>query len=347
MSEVLGAFEGATPLRRPLPSRRRRRSGVPALLVGALVRAVLLVGVPVAVVVWLLYSPYFLIRDVRVDGGSRVSTAWVQENLQPLVGRHVLGVSLDAVRRRLSAHPWVASVELRRELPDRLRVVVVERQPAALRAQEGGLVFLDAAGEPIAPAPAGGVEGLLVVRYSFAGPVPVREVLDVVGELQRADAAWGAGVREVKVLGEEEFHLVTEPLPFPLLVRAGEVGEGIGNLRRVLPEVTRRWRGIGSVDLRLPRRLIVQHAGEVPPAPPRPAAPVPSVPPADVVEPAAAAVELPVDAGEPLVLPEAAEGAPVVGEDAAGAVGQPAAAPGVGPAPALPAGRSRGSSSGA
>jgi cell division protein FtsQ len=268
MSEALGSFEGTTPLRRPLPSRRRRKSGVAALVFGALVRAVLLVGVPVAVVVWLLYSPYFLIADLEVDGGSRVSAAWVQENLRPLAGRHILGVSLEGVRRRLSDHPWVASVELRRELPDRLRVVVVERQPAALLQRPEGLVFLDAAGEPIAPCPPGGGEGLLVVHYPFAGPVPVAEVLDVVGELQRAEPAWGLGVRQVQVLGEGEFRLATAPLPFPMLVKAGEVREGVTNLRRVLPDVTRRWRGIGSVDLRLPRRLVVQHAGEVVPAPP-------------------------------------------------------------------------------
>src|SRR6185503_769914 len=130
--------DGPTPLRRPFSVRRRKKSGVASLLAGAALRALLVVALPVGVVVWLLYSPYFLIREVKVDGGARVSAAWMQENLQPLVGRHVLAVSLDAVRRRLSAHPWVASVELRRELPDRLRVSVVERQPVALLAAKEG-----------------------------------------------------------------------------------------------------------------------------------------------------------------------------------------------------------------
>ena len=267
MSELLGAFTANTPLRRPLLARRRRSSGVPALVAGALVRAILLVGLPVAVVVWLLYSPYFLIRDVVVEGGARVSAAWVQENLQPLVARHVLGVSLAGVQRRLSTHPWVASVELRRELPDRLRVIVVERQPAALLARGDELLFLDAAGESIAPCPPDGGAGLLRVQSAFTGPVPVSAVLDVVAELQRAEPSWGLGVREVAILGEGEFRLATEPLPFPLLVKSGDVREGVENLRRVLPEVTRRWRGIGSVDLRQPRRLVVQHAGLAPVTP--------------------------------------------------------------------------------
>jgi len=139
----LGSYEGGpTPLRRRFSVKRRKKSGVASLLAGAALRALLVVALPVGVVVWLLYSPYFLIREVKVDGGARVSAAWMEENLTPLVGRHVLAVSLDGVRRRLSAHPWVASVELRRELPNRLRVSVVERQPVALLAGKDGLSLL-------------------------------------------------------------------------------------------------------------------------------------------------------------------------------------------------------------
>jgi hypothetical protein len=152
------AFEGPRPLRRPVargvPLRRRRKSGVAALLAGAALRALLVVALPVAVVVWLLYSPYFLIRQVEVDGGARVSAAWVRAELQPLVGRHVLAVSLEGVRRRLSSHPWVASVELRRQLPNRLRVAIVERQPVALLRSGDDYLFLDAQGLPIASCPA-------------------------------------------------------------------------------------------------------------------------------------------------------------------------------------------------
>src|SRR4029078_2563399 len=129
----LGSYEsGPTPLRRPVNVKRGGRRGVASLLAGAALRALLVVALPVGVVVWLLYSPYFLIREVKVDGGARVSAAWMEENLTPLVGRHVLAVWLEPVRLGLSAHPWVASVELRRELPNRLRVSVVDRQPVAL-----------------------------------------------------------------------------------------------------------------------------------------------------------------------------------------------------------------------
>jgi hypothetical protein len=259
--------DGPTPLRRPFNVRRRRKSGIAALLAAAALRAVLVVALPVGIVVWLLYSPYFLIREVKVDGGARVSAAWMQENLAPLVGRHVLAVSLEGVRRRLSAHPWVASVELRRELPDRLRVSVVERQPVALLAAKEGLVFLDGEGLAIAPVPpattvdaadTARASTLLVLRYRFPGPVPVQPALDVVAELRRAHPAWGVGVREVEILGAGEYRVTTAALPYPLLLEAGTVGAGVANLQSMLPEIERRLPAVGEADLRSPRRLVIR-----------------------------------------------------------------------------------------
>ncbi|HEV8631955.1 MAG TPA: FtsQ-type POTRA domain-containing protein [Thermoanaerobaculia bacterium] len=280
--EMFPAHVGPTPLRRPLAMRRRRRSGVAALLAGAAVRALLVVALPVGIVVWLLYSPYFLIREVKVDGGARVSAAWVEENLRPLVGRHVLAVSLEGVRQRLSAHPWVASVELRRELPDRLRVTVLERRPVALLAEpDGGKTFLDGAGLPIAPCPAPGqadptgvlepgrAHGLLTVRDRFAGAVPVQAALDVVAELRRAQPTWGLEVREIEVLGEGEYRVTTAALDYPLLLKRGTVEEAVTNLQLMLPEISRRVPAVALADLRSPRRLVIQ---------PQPGAPKPNKP---------------------------------------------------------------------
>ena len=271
------ASDGPLPLRRTSGVKRRKRSGVAALLFAAATRAVLVVAVPVAVVVWLLYSPYFLVHEVKVDGGARVSAAWMQENLAPLVGRHVLAVSLESVRRRLSDHPWVASVELRRELPDRIRVSVVERTPVALLADRSGLSFLDGEGKVIAAFDESlakkGNARLLVVRYPLrekymaeggdpeaAPPVPVQPALDLVAELRRAHPAWGVGAEEVEVLGEGEYRVRTAALPYPLLLEAGTVAPAVVNFERMLPQIAGRVREIGEADLRSPHRLVIRPA---------------------------------------------------------------------------------------
>jgi cell division protein FtsQ len=257
---------------RPLPVRRRRRFGVLPLLAMAMTKAVALVGAPVALAAWLYFSPYFAIREIEVSAGERVPMAWVAATLAPLRGRHILGVSLEGVRRKLSAHPWVATVELRKVLPDTLRIEVVERRPVALMRTGDGLFYVDARGEGIAPLPAGAsFEELVVLRQPSGGPLPVAAALALIEELKQADASWAASVREVEVLGERDFLVETAALPFPLVLRAGRVAEGVDRLQAAQREAARRGVEIGAADLRFPRRIFIQPAAAPAPGSNRPA----------------------------------------------------------------------------
>jgi hypothetical protein len=115
---------------------------------------------------------------------ARVPAAWVRQTLEPLVGRNLLRLPLSEVRLRLAANPWIASAEVAKELPDRLRVTVAERQPAVLLRIGEALLYADAAGRPIAPvgSPSSPEElrkqGLLVLSLppqltrSSAAPLP-------------------------------------------------------------------------------------------------------------------------------------------------------------------------------
>ena len=66
-------------------------------------------------------------------------------------------------------------------------------------------------------------------------------------------------------MGEEDFRLHTDALPFPLLVRSGQVKPKIERLVELLPELSRRYMRIEAVDLRFSRRIVVQPAPSSPP----------------------------------------------------------------------------------
>lgn len=244
--------------RRGLPVRRRSRL---VRLVRPFLKAVAIVGVPAAALWWSGTSPRFALADLEVRGSGRVSEAWVRDQLAGLVGRNLVWMPLDSVERTLSSHPWVAGAEVTKELPSRLRVVVVERQPVAVLATADGRFWLGADGGVIGPVEGGAAavpapepmsqpqsappDALLEVRWvaGTAGTLPTRDpdgapgvdsdadsdrgrrilvaALDAAKVLETTAPEWGRALAAVEVLGDEELRLEGDGVPFPLLVRSG------------------------------------------------------------------------------------------------------------------------------
>lgn len=268
--------------RRPFAAKRRKRS-LWLMMLSGFAGALLVVGLPLGLVVWLVTTPRFALRRVEVAGGVRVSAAWAQAALRPLSGGNLLTLPISQVRALLGQHPWIDTVEVRKQLPDQLVVTLSERQPAALMRDGGDLWYLDAAGHRIAPfSPADGAVDLLLVSSSSDVAVEPARALELAQEVRQAQPEWAAKLSEIEVLGDEDYCLYTAALPFPLLVRAGTVADRGRSLAAVLPEIVRRYPRVTSVDLRFERRIVIQPAvasaqgpgqpGEAPPT----AAPAPA-----------------------------------------------------------------------
>jgi len=255
--------------RRGTPPRRRRKSRVVRLL-KPLAVALLVVATPSALVAWVLTAPLFQLRtvDVRQVKGApsgRVPAAWVRQALAPLTGKNLVQASLAEATARVQANPWIASVEMVKELPDRLRVRIAERRPVALMLAGSGLVYADSDGRAIAPVATPGElaaarkAGLLVVSFPREPhPAGIGSALHVAAELGRVEPNWAAKLAQIEVLDEEDFRLRTDAVPFPILVRGGEVAPKIEKLIKLLPELTTRYPRIEAVDLRFSRRIVVQ-----------------------------------------------------------------------------------------
>lgn len=85
------------------------------------------------------------VRELRFEGLSRVSAAELRELSPVAVGEHLLTADVDALAAAIARHPWIASVDVRRELPPSLVATVTERRGAAL-VDLDGLYLLDEQG---------------------------------------------------------------------------------------------------------------------------------------------------------------------------------------------------------
>jgi len=252
------------PFRRSQGPPKRKRRSVWRKLMRPLGSALAILGVPLAGGLWVATAPQFALSEIAIEGAGRVSETWIRARLAPLLGRNLPLLPLSAAAERLAVHPWVDSLEIAKELPDRLVVRVAEKRPAVFLRSGGRLFWADATGKPIAPLSAqeaaaeiareralaesnsgpggpGAPDGFLVV--SFAAPVKngVARALGVAAELGKANPDWAARLAEIEVLGEEDFRLRIGVLPFPVLVRDGDVIDKVHRLEVLLPRLAERY----------------------------------------------------------------------------------------------------------
>lgn len=146
----------------PVRINRPRRDSGPSLPLnpGGAVKGMMLFLVSVLVLgvlgTGLIYSyrlvtttPALGLTEISVSGNQRLAYGQVLEIAGLRLGQNSLGVNVTRVEAALSQNPWVEFVTVRRELPDKLFITLVERQPSFWVRQDGQLYFADAKGDII------------------------------------------------------------------------------------------------------------------------------------------------------------------------------------------------------
>ncbi|HYB60613.1 MAG TPA: FtsQ-type POTRA domain-containing protein [Methylomirabilota bacterium] len=262
-------------LRRQKPVEVRRKFGRKTwpiyrrVLVGG---AVTLAGVFVLGVAarFFLFSPAVRLASldqVEVTGNHFVPGATVAAAFVPDLGRSVLRVPLEDRRKELAAMPWVAQVWVKRDLPNRIRVELVERTPIAFLRLPNDLALIDANGVILDRPLSAEFHFPVVSGISDSTPADARalrmkmfaEFMKEI-EIVRSDAA--DHVSEADLSDEQDVRATLTGIgneDGPVLVHFGD--SDFGNRYRLLTENIDQWRQsagrVDSVDLRFARQVVV------------------------------------------------------------------------------------------
>jgi cell division protein FtsQ len=124
---------------RRFTASRRRQLRVALLGVGGL-------GLALALLVGLVWSPLMAVRDVQVEGAERVDPSAVQQALAGQVGQPIATVTEAGVAEQLGAIPQIESFQLDVVPPSTVIVRLVERRPVAILPGDDGETVIDGAG---------------------------------------------------------------------------------------------------------------------------------------------------------------------------------------------------------
>ena len=193
-----------------------------------------------------------VVREVLVDGRQETSREQMLSALMVNRGDLILTFDVDAARERLQGLGWIASARVERHLPDTIRVSVVERVPVAVWQDKGKFLLVDTAGKVIG---SNGLERFrdLKIIVGEDAPKHAQALFAMLQEhpklMVRVKAAFRSGGRRWNLRMDNGID-----------VRLPEIEAFVAWDRLAKYEAQHNilGRDIGSIDLRLPDRVVVK-----------------------------------------------------------------------------------------
>lgn len=197
-------------------------------------------------------SAGLVIREVLVEGRTQTSKARLLAALEVDRGDLVLEFDVGKARNRLEQIGWIATARVERRLPDTIRVAIVERVPVAIWQQKGKFLLVDRSGAVIG---SDGVErfGHLKVVIGKDAPKHAQALMAMLHRhpslMKRVKVAMRSGGRRWNLRMDNGIDV---RLPETDAFAAWDRLAKYENQHQLLA------RDIGSIDLRLPDRVVVK-----------------------------------------------------------------------------------------
>ncbi len=147
-------------------------------------------------------SAGYEVDKVEVRGVERMNELKVYERVLGEQNRAMPLVDLGALRASLLDLPWVADARVSRQLPDKIVVDIVEREPHAVLRRADRLVLIDHTGPELEPVSRDGAKGMLLI----SGPGAQKQV-EALSTLLDAAPALRPQVEAAEWVGNRRWNL--------------------------------------------------------------------------------------------------------------------------------------------
>ncbi len=223
---------------------------------------------PVIVLVSIFYlvvrtaKPASLISKAVFTGNTHLSDEELR-NLAGLKGReNLLSVSSSRIFEKLSGSPWIRSVSVRKEFPDRLHILVSEAEPFALLDLKGRLFIVDDRGKMLEELKDGSMPFLPVIsgnpfaeKEVFYEAISLAKIIKKTGLLSRKD--------HIEIIAHKPQEIALNLDGIVVKIGTGEYEEKLIRLTELEEEIKNRQIPVDYIDLRFENRVIVKPVNEV------------------------------------------------------------------------------------
>jgi cell division protein FtsQ len=254
-------------LRRPAGKRAKgwlRRLGQNALH-WAMLLSLMALGITTVRYSWPLLS--WKVGEVKILGCANAVEADLLELIRVDFGASLRDLDLKELSRRLARHPWVRQAQVKRDWARKALVIEIrERVPQAMILFDR-LYFVDRQGEVFKRVESGdrldlpiltGLKPQEVRRSSPEAVNAIRQALEFLNLLKQRQGFRLRDVSEIHLSLQKGLTVFTLQEGMAIRLGFGEFKDKLDRLEKVLPDLRRKVQRVESVDLNIPKRVVVR-----------------------------------------------------------------------------------------
>ena len=211
-------------------------------------------------------ADYFRLRSIRISGNKMLSEQRIRYLLAIPPQHSLLAIDLPRVGTRLSRHPFIRTVALRRLLPHTLEVTIQEQSPALVIRSDDQSLIVNAEGHVLRdfdPEQDGTLPQLILQEQNVFSPgmrlelAEVKRAFELLHTYRLSPLNQTMRLREMSVSASGASVWQVEPYSFPLLFGEGQIISQLVRLPHVLNYITNQGLDVKAIDLSYRNRIIV------------------------------------------------------------------------------------------
>jgi cell division protein FtsQ len=251
------------------PVGRRAENGFRRIGENILHWAVLLSLVALGITAVRYSRPYlsWKVGEVKILGCTNAPESELLELTGVHFGSSLSALDLKELSRRLARHPWVKQAQVTRDWARKALVIEVqERVPEALILFDG-LYFVDRQGEIFKRVERGDrldfpiLTGLKIQEVRRGSPEAVatlHQALAFLDLLQYRKGFTSRDISEIHLNPQKGLTVFTVKEGMAIRLGFGEFKDKLDRLEKILPDLKRKVHQVESVDLNIPKRVVVR-----------------------------------------------------------------------------------------
>ena len=215
---------------------------------------------------YVIQADYFKLQTIRISGNKTLSEQRIRYLLAIPAEHSLLAIDLPRLGTRLSRHPFIQTVALRRRLPDTLEVTIQEQSPALVIRSRGQSLIVDPAGHVLRdfdPERDSDLPELILSQQHALSPgmrLDLKEIerASELLHIYRESPLNGAmHLRSLSVSASGASVWKVEPYPFQLRFGEGQIVSQLERLPHVLAYIAQRGIEVQAIDLSYRNKIVV------------------------------------------------------------------------------------------